>query len=219
MVLTGSAGEQAEALRVSVRDLFTSIDDAELSSRVESLQARTEHQQAARDRLTGAWRWLYIGIGVVLSLVSFTLGQYGFVLFLAYWTGGYLILVAIRRIYLEPRLEEKYPLSRNKKQLRARRTPWRVSEPAKQEPSPKCDRERAAAAHERVASARPVVPISDPHVNVRSVAAARGTPSAQLAATLARSPDLRLPARYQEPAPGRPTGKVAGAREWRRSVS
>ncbi|GAA1768315.1 helix-turn-helix domain-containing protein [Agromyces humatus] len=119
----------AEALRVSVRDLFTTIDDAELSSRVESLQARTEQQQAARDRLTGAWRWLYIGIGVVLSLVSFTLGQYGFVLFLAYWTGGYLILVAIRRIYLEPRLEEKYPLSRSKRQLRAQRTPWRVSEP------------------------------------------------------------------------------------------
>lgn len=119
----------AEALRVSVRDLFITIDDAELGSRVQSLQTRTEERQAARDRLTGAWRWLYIGIGVVLTLVSFTLGRYGLVLFLAYWTGGYLILVAIRRIYLEPRLEEKYPLSRSKKQLRARRTPWRISEP------------------------------------------------------------------------------------------
>lgn len=119
----------AEALRVTVRDLFTTIDDVELGSRVDALQARTEEQQAARDRLTGAWRWLYIGIGIVLSLISFTLGQYWFVLFLAYWTGGYLILVAIRRIYLEPRLEEKYPLSRSKRQLRAQRTPWRISEP------------------------------------------------------------------------------------------
>jgi transcriptional regulator with XRE-family HTH domain len=118
----------AEALRVPVRDLFTMIEDADLSGRVESLQVRTVEQQAARDRLTGAWRWLYIGIGIVLALVSFTLGQYGLVLFLAYWTGGYLILVAIRRIYLEPRLEEKYPLSRSRKQLRARRTKWSVSE-------------------------------------------------------------------------------------------
>ena len=118
----------AEALRVPVRDLFTMIEDADLSGRVESLQVRTVEQQAARDRLVGAWRWLYIGIGIVLTLVGFTLGQYGLVLFLAYWTGGYLILVAIRRIYLEPRLEEKYPLSRSRKQLRERRTKWRVSE-------------------------------------------------------------------------------------------
>ena len=119
----------AEALSVTVRDLFTTIDDAELGSRVDALHARAEEQQAARDRLTGAWRWLYIGIGVVLTLFSFTLGQYGLVMFLAYWTGGYLILVSIRRIYLEPRLEEKYPLSRSKRQLRAQRTPWRISEP------------------------------------------------------------------------------------------
>lgn len=124
----------AEALRIPVRDLFTMIDDADLSNRVESLQARADEQQAARDRLTGAWRWLYIGIGVVLTLVSFALGQYGLVLFLAYWTGGYLILVAIRRIHLEPRLEEKYPLSRSKKQLRAQRTSWKVSEPEEERP-------------------------------------------------------------------------------------
>lgn len=119
----------AEALRVSVRDLFTSIDE-QLNSRVESLDARTEEQQAARDRIAGAWRWLYIGVGVVLTLVSFTLGWYGLVLFLAYWTGGYLILVAIRRIYLEPRLDEKYPLSRSKRHQRADRTSRNASQPA-----------------------------------------------------------------------------------------
>ena len=118
----------AEALRVPVRDLFTIIEDADLSGRVESLQVRTVEQQAARDRLTGAWRWLYIGIGIVLTLVSFILGQYGPVLFLAYWTGGFLILVAIRRIYLEPRLDEKYPLSHSRRELRERRTKWNVSE-------------------------------------------------------------------------------------------
>jgi transcriptional regulator with XRE-family HTH domain len=110
----------AEALRVSVRDLFSSIDD-ELNDRVESLQARTEEQQTARDTVARAWRWLYIGIGIVLTLVSVTLGSSGFVLFLAYWTGGYVILVSIRTIYLDPRLDEKYPLSRSRRYLRSER--------------------------------------------------------------------------------------------------
>lgn len=107
----------ADALQVSVRDLFIEIDDTALSHRVDSLQGRTEQQQAARDRISGAWRWLYIGIGVVLTLVSFTF-PHGLVLFLAYWTGGYIILVAIRRLYLEPHLDEKFPLSRGKQPRR-----------------------------------------------------------------------------------------------------
>ncbi|MBC7762156.1 MAG: helix-turn-helix transcriptional regulator [Candidatus Saccharibacteria bacterium] len=118
----------ADALRVPVRDLFTVIEDADLSGHVESLQIRALEQQAARDRLTSAWRWLYIGIGVILTVIGFTLGHYGLVLFHAYWTGGFLILVAVRRIHLEPRLEERYPLSRSHQQLRARRTKWKMSE-------------------------------------------------------------------------------------------
>lgn len=108
----------AEALRVSVRELFTVIDDAELSNRVDSLEERTVDQQAARDRISSAWRWLYIGIGVVLTFVSFTF-SYGLVLFLSYWIGGYIILVAIRRIYLEPHLDQKFPLSRRKSRTKA----------------------------------------------------------------------------------------------------
>lgn len=112
----------AEALRISVGDLFTSIDDADFGSRVEALDSRVVDQQAARDRVTAAWRWLYVGIGVVLTLLSFTLGQYGFVLFLAYWTGGLMILIALRRIVLEPRLDARYPLSRSKRQLGEQRS-------------------------------------------------------------------------------------------------
>lgn len=109
----------AEALRVSVRELFSVIDDPALSNRVDSLQDRTVEQQVARDRISGAWRWLYIGIGVVLTLLSFTFTQ-GLVLFFAYWTGGYIILVAVRRLYLEPHLDQKYPLSRHKQPRRKR---------------------------------------------------------------------------------------------------
>lgn len=119
----------ADALHVSVRDLFTVIDDEALSSRVDSLQDRTDVQQSARDRISGAWRWLYVGVGVVLTLVSFTFPQ-GLVLFLGYWVGGYIILVAIRRIYLEPHLDEKYPLSRAKETRRARRAAAKAQSPS-----------------------------------------------------------------------------------------
>ena len=118
----------AGALHVSVRDLFSAIDDAGLSSRVDSLENRTREQQVARDRITGAWRWLYIGVGVVLTLLSFTFAQ-GLVLFLGYWIGGTMILLAIRRLYLEPHLDEKYPLSRAKPSRRARRQTRDASQP------------------------------------------------------------------------------------------
>ncbi len=107
----------ADALQVHVRELFTTIDNATLSSRVESLQDRVDDQQAARDRISGAWRWLYVGVGVVLTLLSFTFAQ-GLVLFLSYWIGGSFILVAVRRLYLEPHLDEKFPLSRRKESPR-----------------------------------------------------------------------------------------------------
>lgn len=110
----------ADALRVAVRDLFTVIADETFSSRVDSLTDRAVEQQAARDRISGAWRWLYIGVGIVLTLISFTFAQ-GLVLFLAYWVGGTMILMALRRLYLEPHLNEQYPLSRGKQPRSARR--------------------------------------------------------------------------------------------------
>lgn len=110
----------ADALHVSVRDLFSTIDDDALSSRVDFLEDRTSAQQTARDRLTDAWKMLYAGIGVIATLVSFTT-PYGVVLFLSYWVGGFLILSAARRIWIEPRLDATYPLSRPTASRRTRR--------------------------------------------------------------------------------------------------
>lgn len=110
----------ADALQVAVRDLFTAIDDEALSSRVDSLQQRTDVQQASRDRITHAWTSLYVGIGIVCTLLSFTF-PFGLVLFLSYWVGGYVILRALRRIVLEPRLDDRFPLSRETRTRRAKR--------------------------------------------------------------------------------------------------
>ncbi|WP_311245967.1 helix-turn-helix transcriptional regulator [Microbacterium sp. WCS2018Hpa-23] len=110
----------ADALQVPVRDLFAAIEDDALSSRVDSLQQRTDDQQASRDRITKAWRWLYVGIGIVCTLLSFTF-PYGLVLFLSYWVGGYVILSALRRIVLEPQLDTRFPLSKETRTRRAKR--------------------------------------------------------------------------------------------------
>lgn len=109
----------ADALRVPVRDLFGSIADDKLDSRVESLQGRLEQQQAARDRLTSAWWWLYVGVGIVVTLLSFALDAYGIAVTVAYWAGGAIILMAVQRLYLEPRMEAKYPLSKSRRERRA----------------------------------------------------------------------------------------------------
>ncbi|UKF80195.1 helix-turn-helix domain-containing protein [Clavibacter californiensis] len=110
----------AEALRVTVRDLFSAIDDADLNSRVDSLESRTSDQQGDRDRLTRAWVLLFVGVGIVLTLVAFTISN-GLALFLAYWLGGTLIALALRRLLLEPRLDAHYPLSRSTRTRRQRR--------------------------------------------------------------------------------------------------
>ena len=112
----------AETLGVPVRDLFTTIDNDQLSGRVDSLEARTQDEQARRDRIHGGWFWLFIGVGVIVSMFSFSSGgQYGGALFLGYWGGGTLVFIALRKLYLAPYLEEKFPLSRSKRQIRGQR--------------------------------------------------------------------------------------------------
>jgi transcriptional regulator with XRE-family HTH domain len=110
----------AEAMRVPVRDLFSELEGSDLDSRVESLDARTQQQQSERDRIVGAWRWLYIGVGIVVTVLCPMIGGWGLAILVAYWAGGFVILMAIRRLYLEPLLERKFPLSRSKRELRSK---------------------------------------------------------------------------------------------------
>lgn len=101
------------------RELFTTIESDELNGRVDSLEARTLDQQTRRNRTHRAWMWLFLGIGVIVSFISFAAGgQLGAVLFLGYWGGGTFIFFALRRLILDPRLDEKLPLSRGREYLR-----------------------------------------------------------------------------------------------------
>lgn len=105
----------------------TALDSQELTERVESVEDRTERQQTARDRITAGWRWLYIGVGIVIALFAFTAGQYGLPLLLSYWVAGFIIFRALRTLVFEPRLDEKYPLSRSRVERRAHRSRSRNS--------------------------------------------------------------------------------------------
>ena len=111
----------ADALRVPVRDLLAGIDNPALSERVESLEARSAVQQAARNQSVAAWRWLFIGVGIAVSFGSFFLGgPWGGTLFLMYWAGGSFVFLAFMRLVIEPRLADRLPLSRSARELRAR---------------------------------------------------------------------------------------------------
>lgn len=102
----------ANALSVSVTDLFQPSDEMDETDRLESLDRRIDEQQAARNRALRSWRMLYIGVGIAVTILSFLLGGAGAAVIIAYWSGGLIAIIALQRIVLEPRLDEKYPLSR-----------------------------------------------------------------------------------------------------------
>ena len=112
----------ADALGVPVRDLFATIESEEFNGRVDLFESRESDQQTARDRITNSWVWLYIGVGIVFSLLCFAINtQLSSVGFVAYWAGGALIFMALRRLSLEPYLDRKFPLSRSKHDRRVQK--------------------------------------------------------------------------------------------------
>ena len=102
----------AESFGVPLRDLFVTIEDENLTSRVDSLDHRVAEQQAKRDSALGGWRWLFIGVGVIVSVLGLLVPHIGSILFFAFWFGGFFIFVALRRLVIDPHLDAKYPLSK-----------------------------------------------------------------------------------------------------------
>jgi transcriptional regulator with XRE-family HTH domain len=125
----------ADALGVPVRELFRTIESDELSGRVDSFESRSSDQQAARDRLSGGWFWLFIGVGIVVALLGAAFGQLGSVILAAYWAGGPLIFMALRRLYLDPHLDAKFPLSRSKHDRRMQKRREAEAKRASQRPA------------------------------------------------------------------------------------
>jgi len=116
----------ADALDVQVSELFADAPAGDLGARVESYEVRAEEQQARRDAQIGAWRWLYIGIGVIVTLIALlspwrAIAALLPAIVLVYWVGGFFLLRALMTMVIEPRLDERYPLSKSRARLRAQR--------------------------------------------------------------------------------------------------
>jgi transcriptional regulator with XRE-family HTH domain len=102
----------AKSLGVPMRELFVTIEDENLTTRVDSLEHRVADQQEKRDTAMGAWRWLFIGAGVILTVTCFFVApQLGELLFVIYWFGGFFLFAALRRLVIDPHLDARYPLS------------------------------------------------------------------------------------------------------------
>jgi transcriptional regulator with XRE-family HTH domain len=109
----------AEALRVPVRELFAEDDAVQaptLDERAEEYDRRRAEQQSARHRIRGAWVWLYVGIGVVVTVIPMLTGvPFWLGVAIAYWAGGLILLRVLIALVLEPWLDRRYPLSRSRR--------------------------------------------------------------------------------------------------------
>lgn len=124
----------ANALEVPVRDLFVSLEGTEFSTSVDGLDARTEYQQRSRASVEKGWRYLYRGVGFIVSLamlISLNFQPLPIELVFvipAYWIGGYFLFQSFDRMVLTPRLDAKYPLTAQRKAEPDMRQPDDASE-------------------------------------------------------------------------------------------
>ncbi len=109
----------AAALEVPVRDLFVTEEPATLEPGVRGLDERVERQQTQREAVTRGWRYLYSGLGIVVTLGTLALigsdvwaGAAIFVI-PVYWAGGRLLSQFLMATVVEPSLDRRYPLSRS----------------------------------------------------------------------------------------------------------
>ncbi|WP_043669467.1 helix-turn-helix domain-containing protein [Clavibacter michiganensis] len=112
----------ARALEVPVRDLFTTVDESDFGRAVSALDTRAARQQERRDAITDGLEALYYGIGalftiaVIVGVVSDTFSNLAIYLIPAYWIAGWLLSVFLFLVILSPRLDRRYPLSRDRKE-------------------------------------------------------------------------------------------------------
>lgn len=116
----------ARALEVPVRDLFATdgAGEQDLDAGVRGLDERAETEQHQRDAYTRGWRYLYIGVGLlvtfaVLGLIGAGHGA-GVLVFVipAYWAGGQFVSRFLMATVIDPRLDRRYPLSRPRRAAR-----------------------------------------------------------------------------------------------------
>ncbi|MFB2555265.1 helix-turn-helix domain-containing protein [Herbiconiux liangxiaofengii] len=109
----------AKSLQVPVRDLFTTVDDDDFSAAVDGLDDRAAAQQRRRDSVVEGYRNLYRGVGLLVTFVVIALiatqvvPGIAILAVAAYWAAGSLLSRFLLDSVINPRLDQKYPLSRS----------------------------------------------------------------------------------------------------------
>ena len=108
----------AKALDVAVGELFTRVETGRFEAAVEGLEQRVTAEQERRDSISQGIILVYRALGILVTFGTVILamvGPFGWFTWLivpAYWAGGRLLLEAVFRLVIDPRLDEKYPLSK-----------------------------------------------------------------------------------------------------------
>ncbi|WP_066043711.1 helix-turn-helix domain-containing protein [Herbiconiux solani] len=107
----------AKALGVTVGELFSAVESDDFQAAVGALDDRSATQQRQRDGAVAGYRYLYTGVGLVVSVgVIVLIGLQivpGIAILLTglYWAGGALLGRFLLASVINPRLDAKYPLS------------------------------------------------------------------------------------------------------------
>jgi transcriptional regulator with XRE-family HTH domain len=107
----------ADALGVTVSELFATIERSGFAAAVDGLDERTAAQQARRDAVMHSWMQLYPAIGIILSITFVALigaGVIGGPLILlvgAYWAAGRYLFRFLQHAVIDPWLDRKFPLT------------------------------------------------------------------------------------------------------------
>ncbi len=116
----------ANALEVSVKDLFVSVDKEGFAVSVDQLDARQSAEQQRRDATTQGFHMLYRGVGILVVLAVLVLGLtgtlswiIGWIIAVAYLAVGRYLFRSLFRVAIDPWLDARYPFS-----VPARRSPW-----------------------------------------------------------------------------------------------
>ncbi|MFT2749652.1 helix-turn-helix domain-containing protein [Clavibacter sp. Sh2036] len=112
----------ANALDVPVGDLSATLDESDHGRAVTAPDTSAARQQERRDTITDGLEALYYGvgalltIGVIVGITTDAFENHAIYIIPAYWIAGWLLAVFLFLVVLSPRLDRRFPLSRDRTQ-------------------------------------------------------------------------------------------------------
>lgn len=108
----------SKALDMAVGELFIRAATGRFDVAVEGLEQRVTEEQERRYSIAQGIilvcraLGLLVTFGTVILVIVGPFGWFTWLVIPAYWAGGWLLLETIYRLAIDPRLDEKYPLTK-----------------------------------------------------------------------------------------------------------